>query len=237
MRDFPTDPTRRMLLAALAASPLVAATKPAAAARPSSRVSETSIGAYVVGNPNAKLRLVEYFSYTCGACGAFAATGDAPLKAQYVDKGLVALEYRNLVRDPLDMTAALLARAGGAKAFPGHYRALMTSQSAWLVKATQLPEAAQKKWYEGDFGDRMARIARDTGLDRIMVARGVTAAQMNAALNSEVAQAALTAMTNLARGADKITSTPSFLLDGKLLTDAHNWPSVKSHLDRALRPA
>lgn len=237
MTNFPSKPTRRLMLGAMAAAPLLAATKPAAASRLSARVSETSIGAFVVGNPDAKLRLVEYFSYTCGACGAFAATGDEPLKAQYVDKGLVALEYRNLVRDPLDMTAALLARASGARAFPGHYRAIMTGQSGWLVKASQLPEAVQKKWYEGSFGERMARISRDSGLDTLMRARGVTPAQMTAALDSEVAQAALTAMTNLARGADKVTSTPSFLLGGKLLADAHNWPSVKSHLDRALRPA
>ena len=229
--------TRRTLLAALAAAPLIAATKPKAAPRPSAQVSETGIGAYVVGNPAARLRLVQYFSYTCGACGAFAAAADAPLKAGYIDKGLVAFEYRNLVRDPLDLTAALLARAGGPAAFPGHYRAIMAAQPQWLAGATKLPEAVRQQWYEGSLSERAARIARDSGLAALMRARGVTAAQVDAALNSEVAQAAVTAMTNLARGADRIASTPGFILQGVPLVGVHNWPDVKSRLDQALRPA
>lgn len=237
MTKLPTHPSRRMVIAAIAAAPLVAAAKPKAAPLLSARVSETAIGSFVVGNPGAKLRLVEYFSFTCGACATFAANGDAAIKTGYVNKGLVAFEYRNLVRDPLDMTAALLARAGGPAAFVGHYRALMASQANWLVRATKLPEAVQRSWYEGDMADRSARIARDTGLDAIMRARGLTPKQISAALNSEVSQTAVTAMTNLARGADRVTSTPSFLLGGKLLPDTHDWPSVKSHLDQALRPA
>lgn len=235
MTDNPIAPTRRTLLATLAAAPLVAATKPAP--RISARVDETSIGAYVVGNPDAKLRLVEYFSYTCGACGNFAANGDPALKAAYVDKGLVAFEYRNLIRDPLDMTAALLARVGGAKAFVGHYRALMLGQAQWLVRASKLPEAVQAKWFEGSIDERTARIARDSGLDALMRARGVTAAQISSALTSEVAQAAVTAMTNLARNNDRITGTPGFVLNGKQLDGAHDWTAVKSRLDQALRRA
>ena len=229
------DPARRTLLAALAAAPLVAATKPAP--RLSARVTETGIGAYVAGNPDAKLRLVQYFSFTCGACGAFAAAADAPLKAGYIDKGLVAFEYRNLVRDPLDMTAALLARAGGPTAFPGHYRAIMAAQPQWLAGATKLPEATRAKWYEGTLAERAARIARDSGLATLMRGRGLTAAQIESALNSEVAQAAVTAMTNLAHGADRIHSTPGFVLQGKPLDHVHDWAALKSRLDQALRPA
>lgn len=234
----PTPVSRRAIvaaIAAIAAAPLVGATKPAP--RLSAKVSETAIGAYVSGNPDAPLRLVQYFSYTCGACGAFAAAADAPLKTGYIDRALVAFEYRNMVRDPLDLTAALLARAGSAAAFPGHYRALMASQPNWLVRASKLPASVTTAWYEGSVSARAATIARDSGLAAIMRARGVTAAQISAALTSEVAQSAVTAMTNIARGTDRITSTPGFLLDGKVLNDVHDWPSVKSRLDQALRPA
>ena len=231
------DPVRRTLLAALAAAPLVAATKAKAAPRLSAKVTETGIGAYVVGNAEAKLRLVQYFSYTCGTCGIFAGAADVPLKTGYIDKGLVAFEYRNLVRDPLDLTAALLARVGGPAAFPGHYRAIMAGQPQWLAGATKQPEAVRAKWYEGSLPERSARIARDSGLAALMRARGVTVLQIDAALNSEVAQAAVTAMTNLARGADRIHSTPSFLLQGKQLDHVHDWAGVKSRLDQALRPA
>jgi protein-disulfide isomerase len=229
---MPPAPTRRTLLAALAAAPLVAATKPAP--RLSARVAETGVGGFLIGKADAKLRLVEYFSFTCGGCGQFAAGGDPALKTGYVDRGLVAFEYRNLIRDPLDMTAALLARAGGATGFPGHYRALMLGQGQWLVRASKLPEAVQAKWYEGEMPARLARIARDSGLDTLMRARGMTAAQIAAALNSEVAQTAVTAMTNLARAA-RVTSTPGFVLNDVRLEEVHDWPALKTRLDAALR--
>lgn len=231
---MPNTPSRRHLLAALAAVPLIAATRPAP--RLSARVSESGVGGFVVGNPNARLRLVEYFSFTCGACGQFAAVGDPALKAQYVDRGLVAFEYRNLIRDPLDMTAALLARAGGAAAFIGHYRALMLGQPQWLARASKLPQSVQSKWFEGDMDVRLTQVARDSGLDAFMRARGLTPAQIRAALTSEVGQTAVTAMTNLARAA-RITITPSFTLNNVPLADVHDWPAVKSRLDQALRPA
>jgi protein-disulfide isomerase len=226
--------TRRSFLSALAAAPLLAATRPAP--RLSSKISETSIGAYLIGNSAAKLRLVEYFSYTCGACGNFAAVGDPALKAGYVDRGLVAFEYRNLVRDPLDLTAALLARAGGPGGFAGHYRAIMLGQPQWLVRASKLPEAVQAKWYEGSMAERTARIARDSGLDALMRARGLSGAQISAALSSEVAQTAVTAMTNIAR-AGRITGTPGFALNDAKLDEVHDWPALKSRLDQALQPA
>ena len=229
--------TRRAILTAIAAAPLVAVPRAWAAPRLSAKVTETGIGAFVVGDPDAKLRLVQYFSFTCGACGVFAGTADVPLKTGYIDRRLVAFEYRNLIRDPLDMTAALLARVSGAAGFPGHYRAIMAAQQTWLTRASKLPEAVQAKGYEGSVAERAARMARDSGLDALMRTRGVTAAQMTAALASEVAQAELTAMTNIARGTDRIASTPSFLLQGKLLANVHNWPDVKSRLDQALSAA
>src|SRR3546814_8942324 len=81
----------------------------------SQSVTTSPIGAFVAGNPAAKVRLVEYFSYTCHICADFTKASAVPLKTGCVDRGLVLFEYRNLVRDPVDMTAALLARAGGAK--------------------------------------------------------------------------------------------------------------------------
>jgi hypothetical protein len=48
--------------------------------------------------------------------------GRLPLKTQYIDRGLVLFEYRNLVRDPVDMTAALLARCGGERHSPATIR-------------------------------------------------------------------------------------------------------------------
>jgi hypothetical protein len=67
-----------------------------------------------------------------------------------------------------------------------------------------------------------------------MRARGYTQAQLDAALDSEVAQAELTGMTNIGLGADRVTGTPSFFVNGRG-AEVTAWPALKSKLDLALK--
>lgn len=226
---------RRTAVLALssAALTLIAAT-PAKPALWSQTVSTTPIGAFLIGNPDAKVRLVEYFSYTCHVCADFAKAGTVPLKTGYVDRGLVLFEYRNLVRDPIDMTAALLARCGGPKAFAGNHQALFANFPALLGKIKTATEVQKKSWFEGTTGERARKIAVGTGLTALMRARGYTQAQIDAALDSEVAQAELTGMTNIGLNADNVEGTPSFFVNGRN-AGVTAWPALKSKLDLALK--
>lgn len=229
-------PFRRAAVAALAASAfalLVAAT-PATPTRWSANVSISSVGAHVVGNPKAKVKLVEYFSYTCSHCAEFAKLGSAPLKTQYIDKGLVLFEYRNLVRDPVDMTAALLARCGTVGAFAGNHDAIFAAQPVWLAKVVKATDAQKASWFQGDTGARARKIAADTGLTALMQKRGYTIAQVNACLDSEVAQAELTGMTNIGLSADHVLGTPTFFLNGRD-AEVTVWSALKTKLDAALK--
>ena len=229
-------PFRRLAVAALAGSALalfVAAT-PAKPASWSSNISISSVGAHVVGNPKAKVKLVEYFSYTCSHCADFAKLGSAPLKTQYIDKGLVLFEYRNLVRDPVDMTAALLARCGAPAAFAGNHDAIFAAQPVWLGKVAKATEAQRKSWYQGSLGDRARRIAADTGLTAIMQKRGYTTAQIGTCLDSEVAQAEIAGMTNIGQNADRVAGTPTFFINGRNAAVVQ-WTALKTKLDAALK--
>ncbi|MGV3731712.1 MAG: thioredoxin domain-containing protein [Sphingopyxis sp.] len=199
-------------------------------------VTTSPIGAYIVGNPAARLRLVEYFSYTCHVCADFAKAASLPLKTGYIDRGLVLFEYRNLVRDPVDMTAALLARVGGASAFAGNHQAIFAAFPTFMDKVKKASDAQKTSWFEGPVAERARRIAADSGLAALMRARGYSQAQLDAALDSEVAQAELTGMTNIGRAADRVTGTPSFFINGKN-AEAFAWPALKSKLDAALKPA
>ena len=139
--DDPLLDRRTAVLALSGAALGLIAAAPAKAAAWSQTVSTTPIGAFLAGNPAAKVRLVEYFSYTCHICADFAKAGTLPLKTQYIDRGLVLFEYRNLVRDPVDMTAALLARVGGAKAFAGNHQAIFAAFPATIAKVQKATEA------------------------------------------------------------------------------------------------
>ena len=226
---------RRAAVLALsgAALGLIAAT-PAKPTLWSQTVTTTPIGAFLVGNPAAKVRLVEYFSYTCHVCADFAKAGTLPLKTGYIDRGLILFEYRNLVRDPVDMTAALLARCGGPKAFAGNHQALFNNFPTLMANIQKATEAQKKNWFEGTTGERARKIAAGTGLAALMRARGYTQIQIEAALDSEVAQAELTGMTNIGLGADRVEGTPTFFVNGRN-AGVTAWPALKSKLDLALK--
>src|SRR3712207_4076107 len=73
-------------------------------------VIRTPEGGFLMGNPQAKIRLVEFGSMTCPHCREFDETGVQPLINNYVKNGQVAFEFRNYVRDAFDLTASLIAR-------------------------------------------------------------------------------------------------------------------------------
>ena len=139
------------------------------------------VGGHIIGNPAAPTKLVEYASYTCGHCGAFE-TNEAPmLKSQYVANGKVSFEIRNLVRDEIDLTAAMLARCGGKGRFFGNHRHLMATQATWSDDSKITPPTVAKLQANDLIGFMLAAHT-ELGLDKVMQARGITAA-----LNWEVA--------------------------------------------------
>lgn len=235
--DDPLLDRRTAVLALSGAALTLIAAAPAKPAAAWSRAVTTSpIGAFVVGNPAAKVKLVEYFSYTCHICADFAKAGTLPLKTGYIDRGLVLFEYRNLVRDPVDMVAALLARCGGPQAFAGNHQAIFAAFPAFMAKIQKATEAQKKSWFEGTTGERARKIGAGTGLTALMRARGYTQTQIDAALDSEVAQAELTGMTNIALSADRVGGTPTFFVNGRN-AEVTAWPALKSKLDLALKAA
>ena len=103
-----------------------------------STVTVTANGAHVLGNPAAPNKVVEYLSYTCSHCANFEANESPAFKAQYVATGKASLEIRNMVLNPIDLTAAVLARCGGKAKFFGNHKQLFSKQSVWLGKTKNI---------------------------------------------------------------------------------------------------
>jgi protein-disulfide isomerase len=72
----------------------------------------TPDSAHRIGNPEAKVKLVEYVSYTCPHCAEFTREADDRIKLGYVMAGTVSLEVRHLIRDPVDLTVVMLVNCG-----------------------------------------------------------------------------------------------------------------------------
>src|SRR3982751_2719257 len=105
-------------------------------------VTPTPAGGFMMGNPVAKVHLIEYGSLTCPHCQRFDESGVTPLVNTYVKSGQVSYEFRNYVRDPIDLAASLIARCNGPAGFFPLARALYKDQANWMAKV-QAAQPAQ----------------------------------------------------------------------------------------------
>lgn len=220
------------LSAALASLALIGAAP--AAPNWATTVMQGANGAYVMGNPKAKVRLVEYASYTCGHCAHFSEEASVPLKRDYVARGNVSFEFRNAVRDQFDMTAALLARCGGAGRFFGNTDAIMASQPQWLGKAQAFLDANNARLAKLPPSEGFKAIMRGVGLDAVMKTRGFTVAQLDACLVNKPNQDRVVALTRQAWQVDKILGTPAFKINDVMLTGNGHWDIVEGAIKSAL---
>ncbi|MBU0557712.1 MAG: DsbA family protein [Alphaproteobacteria bacterium] len=184
-------------------------------------------GAFVLGNPAAPTKLVEYLSYTCSHCADFQANGAPELKSQWIRRGLVSLEFRNFVRDPFDLTAALLARCGGVTHFAGNQEALFGNYQSWMKSAQAFAQTQEGKPPAADRAAQLTGIANGTGLSALLAKRGVTPAAQRKCLADDAMLKTVLDLTAGARAMKEFTGTPFFLLNGKPLDHVHSWEALR----------
>lgn len=197
-------------------------------------VAETPQGGFVMGNPAAKVKLIEYGSMTCSHCAKFEEQGGKALIDNYVTKGLVSFEFRNFVGDPYDITAALVARCGGASSFFGLTRAIYANQKEWTGKI-QAADPAQLKALETMAPQAQFKALADiAGFPAFAAMRGVPKAKSEACLADPAAATALVQMRGDAVSDFNISGTPFFVLNGETLEKERTWALVEPKIKAAL---
>jgi protein-disulfide isomerase len=236
----------KLLAAALAAILVVfAAAAPAATRAPQANplagagahnwltVVDTKGGGHAIGNPQAKVKLTEFVSYTCPHCGHFAAEA-ANAVDLYVASGKVQLDVRHVIRDPVDLTAAMLAECGPAIKFPRNHAALFAAQPKWLPIVARSTPAQQARWTSGPGGQRRRAIASDMGFYDLMATRGYERVELDRCLNDEALAKRLADQSAADDKKWDISSTPSFAIDGTLLAGTWEWSVLRPQLDARL---
>jgi hypothetical protein len=214
----------RILLGALAAVMLLAA-KPAVDW--TRRVTQTAEGAFVIGNPAAKRRLVEYVSYTCDHCAHFTVEASAPLRKTYVANGSTAVEIRHAVRDPIDLAATLLVRCTGPARFFAAHERLFATQKDWLQRGGAYWQANEALLQNAAPAERLKLLAKGTGIGAVV---GLTEGQANACLSDQTRQRPVLAMATEAWQTRSIPGTPYFLLNGVGLENTSTWALLEPRL-------
>ncbi|WP_239804710.1 DsbA family protein [Croceicoccus hydrothermalis] len=216
------------LAATLAAAPAVSAQESAAA-------QTAPMAGHLIGREDADMRLAEYVSYTCPHCAHFEKQAGDTLKLAYARPGHVGVEIRHLVRDPLDLTVALIANCGKPANFAANHTVLMKAQPQWLDRIRATTPAQRARYETGTNAARRQALARDAGLYDLMKNRGYTPVALDRCIADDtMAQRLVTLSRQYAQSG--VTGTPSFAIDGKLLPGVHDWSALKQVLDARILP-
>ncbi|MCE7795319.1 DsbA family protein [Sphingobium sufflavum] len=198
----------------------------------SETVAATPEGGFRMGNPDAPLKLIEYASFTCPHCAEFAETADEGLRAK-VDTGKVSFEFRNLIRDPLDLTTAVLARCGGKDPFFSLSHQLFANQAAMFKTIQGAGDAGYQAAMQAPPNQRLVKLAELAGLIDFVKARGIADAQARTCLADVAAAEKLAAESGAGAEKYQVEGTPTLILNEKKIDNANTWPLLQAALKEA----
>jgi protein-disulfide isomerase len=220
--------------ALLAITGLVAtATMPIVRGNWNAMTTLTPGGGHLLGNPAARIKLTEYASYTCSHCAHFEVQANGAIRIGYVASGNVSYEVRHYVRDPVDLTVAMLVNCGTPSRFFLNHSAFMRSQATWMLPLQHISPALQARWSTGDAATRRRNMASDLHLYEIAATRGYDRATASRCLGDEAMARRLADQTNEGNQL-QISGTPSFLINGSLLAGTFDWTTLRPQLDARL---
>lgn len=195
-------------------------------------VSATPGGGYLVGNPKAPVKVIEYFSLTCPHCRQFAETGLAPLKANYIAKGRVSIELRNFVLNAPDMTAALLVHCAAPAKAAQLSEQVLADQQGLFEPVYKMSPAAQARIQAVPDAQKASVLAREAGIDKWFVARGLAPKAVAACLADPAGQDRLLAIRAEGMKSYEIPGTPSFVVNGKRI-EGGTWEALEAAIKAA----
>ena len=167
----------------------------------------------VKGNSDAKVTIVEYASFTCPYCATFHKEIFPQLKEQYIDTGKVKFIYREVYFDAPGLWGGLLARCVSPKKYFGVVDLLYKKQSKWASGST-----------EKEILNELFSIGRQIGMEDEQINKCMQ--------NKEKSLKMIDAYLENSK-IDKISSTPSLVINGKLLKP-NNFDDLAVEIDKIL---
>jgi protein-disulfide isomerase len=158
-------------------------------------VSGIVIEDIVLGDPNAPVTIIEYASFTCPHCKNFHEGTFKKLKKNYIDEGKVKFILRDVFFDRYGLWAAMVARCGNSEKFYGIVEEIFRRQAEWTKGEEDIQIA-----------NNLRKIGLSIGMDSDTIGECLSDGEMAQALVNEYQKNA---------EKDKISSTPSFLINGE----------------------
>ena len=176
-------------------------------------VSDSSeIVEMTIGDVGAPVTMVEYASFTCPHCKNFHLNVFDKLKSEYIDTGKVRFVFREVYFDRFGLWAGMVARCSGKKSYFGMVDMIFQKQTEWT------------KGEPADIVNNLKKIGRVAGLDN---------ESLDSCLQDIDRAKAMVEIYRANSVADKIESTPSFIINGKLYSNM-DYNALKEVLDGKL---
>lgn len=168
-----------------------------------------------LGNPNAKVTVAEYASLGCPICAKWNNEDFAAFKAKYIDTGRVHYVLKEMLTgdEPVAAAGFLLARCAGKDKY------FQVVDAVWRQEQDLLESGRG-----ADERDRLMKIGQSMGM---------TEQQVNDCISNDAALEALNKRVNDSAQAAHIDSTPTFVINGKVM----DGPPDMATLDKAITEA
>jgi protein-disulfide isomerase len=173
---------------------------------------------YLMGRPDAPVRIIEYADFECPACAGFATITEPDVRKRIIDTGLASLTFYDfpLTMHPNTVPASHAAACADEQGkFWSMHDRIFQSQDEWNGQATNNPKSFFKRY------------ANEVGLD---------IGRWESCYDSKRYQQRISA--NLADGLRRgVNSTPTFIINDKIYPRSMSYDEMKAVVDAAAASA
>jgi protein-disulfide isomerase len=165
-----------------------------------------------LGDPGAKVTVIEYASASCPHCARFNNEVFPAFKAQFIDTNKIHYVFREFLTPPTEVAAAgfLMARCAGKDKYFSVLDAIFRGQAAM--------------YQSGDFRGSLLKIAQSAGM---------TESQFTACISDDKSIQALNDRVQTYETRDNIKGTPTFIVNGKTLDGEQSLASLTTAINTA----
>lgn len=173
------------------------------------KIKDTDI---LFGDLDAKVVVIEYFSFTCPHCNAFVKRTYPKIKEKYIDTGKIVYVFREFVASKQDLYASILARCkGDIVSYKNFMLALLSQQDSWA------------------FNRNFQELLTNIGL-----LGGVSAEEYSACIASDELNKLLMDNTQIPIKVRGFMGTPSFFINGNYFTKPYTFEELSKAIDKEL---
>ena len=168
---------------------------------------------FVIGNKDAPITIIEYASMSCSHCASFHNSTLNDLKTEYIDTGKVRFVFRDFPFNYPALLGGMMMRCIPNEVRYDYMNALYLLQKSWVVRenATTMQE-----------------------LYKIMQSGGMTKDEFDACYSNEQLENEILEGVIAAQKEFNIRSTPSFLVNGKLIEGNKSIKEFRQIIDKIL---